>query len=123
MKKKLLAWRTTAVLTTAVTLVAGAAALAPAASVAKSATKCANKSVKIKTESTPPETFSIPVRAITVEGGVSCATAYKVIAGSVTGHPLAGWKTAVGKFKAPEGLVPEIAVKGSKKIKFAVQGG
>jgi hypothetical protein len=123
MKKKLLAWRTTAVLTGAVTLVAGVAALAPAASVAKSATKCANKSIKIKTESTPPQTLSVPVKAITTEGGVSCATAYKVIAGAVSGHPVAGYKTAIGKFEAPEGLVPEIAVKGSKKIKFAVQGG
>jgi hypothetical protein len=123
MKKKLLAWRTTAVLTGALTLVAGVAALAPAASVAKSVTKCANKSIKITTESTPPETFSIPVRAITTEGGVSCATAYKVIAGGLTGHPVAGYKTSVGKFEAPEGLVPQIAVKGSKKIKYAVQGG
>jgi hypothetical protein len=123
MKKKLLAWRTTAVLTGAVTLVAGVAALAPAASVARSATKCANKSVKIKTESTPPETFSIPVKAITTEGGVSCATAYKVIASGLEGKTYAGYKTSIGKFEAPEGLVPEIAVKGSKKIKFAVQGG
>jgi hypothetical protein len=63
------------------------------------------------------------VKAITVEGGVSCATAYKVIAGVLEGKPPKGWKSAAGKFEAPEGLVPEMATNGSKKIKFAVQGG
>jgi hypothetical protein len=120
MKKQLMWRRGATVLATAATLVAGAAITSPAASVARSASTCANKSIKITNEG---RTLSIPVKAITVEGGVSCATAYKVIAGSLVGKPVAGWSVHTATFKAPEGLVPELAKKGSKKIKFAVQGG
>ncbi len=63
------------------------------------------------------------MKAITVEGGVSCAEAYKVIAGRPRGQTRLRLEDPDGKFEAPEGLVPEIAKKGSKKIKFAVQGG
>ena len=120
MKKQLMWRRGAAVLATAATLVGGVAIASPAASVARSASTCANKSLKIKTES---GSLSIPVKAITVEGGVTCATAYKVIAGSLSGKEVPGWSFHSASFEAPEGLVPELAKKGSQKIKFAVQGG
>jgi hypothetical protein len=120
MKKQLMWRRGAAVLATAATLVGGVAIASPAASVARSASTCANKVLKLQTESGP---IPIPVKAITVEGGVSCATAYKVIAGSLSGKEVSGWSVHTATFKAPEGLVPELAKNGSKKIKFAVQGG
>jgi hypothetical protein len=120
MNAKLHLVRGSAVLAAVASLAGTAAAVAPTAASAAGA-KCANKSIAIKPEEGP--TIHIPVKAITVEGGVSCAEAYKVIAGGLEGKPVSGWKTAIGKFEAPEGLVPEIAKKGSKKIKFAVQGG
>jgi hypothetical protein len=120
MNAKLHLARGAAVLAAVASLAGTAAAVAPTAASA-AGTKCANKSIAIKPEE--GSTIHIPVKAISVEGGVSCAEAYKVIAGGLTGKPVNGWKTAIGKFEAPEGLVPEIAKKGSKKIKFAVQGG
>jgi hypothetical protein len=120
MNAKLHLVRGSAVLAAVASLAGTAAALAPTAASA-AGTKCANKSISIKPEEGP--NIHIPVKAITVEGGVSCAEAYKVIAGGLEGKPVSGWKTTIGKFEAPEGLVPEIAKKGSKKIKFAVQGG
>ncbi len=120
MNAKLHLARGAAVLAAVASLAGTAAAVAPTAASAAGAT-CANKSLAIKTEG--GQTLHIPVKAITVEGGVSCAEAYKVIAGGLEGKPLNGWKTAIGKFEAPEGLVPEVSKKGSKKIKFAVQGG
>ncbi|HJZ38653.1 MAG TPA: hypothetical protein VJ204_20450 [Solirubrobacterales bacterium] len=120
MNAKLHLVRGSAILAAVASLAGTAAAVAPTAASAAGA-KCANKSISIKPEEGP--SIHIPVKAITVEGGVSCAEAYKVIAGGLEGKPVSGWKTAIGKFEAPEGLVPEIAKKGSKKIKFAVQGG
>jgi hypothetical protein len=120
MNSKLHLARGAAVLTAVASLAGTAAAVAPTAASA-AGTKCANKSISIKAEEGP--SFHIPVKAITVEGGVSCAEAYKVIVGGLEGKPVSGWKTVTAEFKAPEGLVPEIAKKGSKKIKFAVQGG
>ncbi|HEY1855157.1 MAG TPA: hypothetical protein VGG40_11265 [Solirubrobacterales bacterium] len=107
----------------AVLALAAIAALLPAAASASSTRTCPNKTMKLTIEGTPPETVSEPVKAISTEGGVTCAQAYEVIRGSLTGKPVSGWKVEVGKFKAPEGLVPELARKGSKRIKFAVQGG
>jgi hypothetical protein len=121
MKTKFHLGRGAAILACAASLAGTAAVVAPNAASARSGSSCANKSVAVKTEE--GQTIHIPVKAITVEGGVSCAEAYKVIAGGLAGKPVSGWKTAIGKFEAPEGLVPEIAKKGSKKIKFAVQGG
>ena len=120
MNAKLHLARGAAVLAAVASLAGTAAAVAPTAASA-AGVKCANKSVAVKPES--GGTLHIPVKAITVEGGVSCADAYKVITDSLEGKTDKGWKFAVGKFEAPEGLVPEIAKKGSKKIKFAVQGG
>jgi len=121
MNLKLQLVRGSAVLAAVASLAGTAAAVAPTAASARVASTCANKSLAIKTEA--GQTLHIPVKAITIEGGVSCAEAYKVIAGGLSGKPVNGWKTSIGKFEAPEGLVPEISKKGSKKIKFAVQGG
>jgi hypothetical protein len=121
LKTKLHLGRGAAILACAASLAGTAIAVAPSAASAGGANACPNKSLAIKTEG--GQTLHIPVKAIKVEGGVSCAEAYKVIAGGLEGKPLPGWKSAIGHFEAPEGLVPEIAKKGSKKIKFAVQGG
>jgi hypothetical protein len=120
MKTKLHLGRGAAILACAASLAGTAAAVAPTAASA-AGTKCANKSLTIKPES--GGTLHEPVKAITVEGGATCAEAYKVIGDSLEGKTAKGWKFAIGKFEAPEGLVPEIAKKGSKKIKFAIQGG
>ena len=121
MKSKLHLGRGAAILACAASLAVTAVAVAPTAASAKAGSTCANKSVAVKTEE--GRTLHIPVKAITVEGGASCAEAYKVIAGALAGKPVSGWKTSIAHFEAPEGLVPEQAKKGSKKIKFAVQGG
>jgi hypothetical protein len=121
MKSKLHLGRGAAILACTASLAGTAVAVTPTAASARAASTCANKSLPVKTEE--GRVFHYPVKAITVEGGVSCAEAYKVIDGAISGKPLNGWKTAIGKFEAPEGLVPEIAKKGSKKIKFAIQGG
>jgi hypothetical protein len=113
--------RGAAILACAASMAGTAIAVAPSAASARAASSCASKSIAVKPE--VGRTLHIPVKAITVEGGVSCAEAYKVIAGGLEGKPVNGWKVGIGKFEAPEGLVPEIAKKGSKKIKFAVQGG
>jgi hypothetical protein len=119
MKSKLHLGRGAAILACAASL--AGIAVAPTAASARVASSCANKSIKIVEEEGP--SIHIPVKAITVEGGVSCTTAYKVITGALTGKPVSGWKFATGQFKAPEGLVPQIAKKGNQKIKYAVQGG
>jgi hypothetical protein len=122
MTKQFRLWRRAATLAGATALVAGVAAIAPAASMAQGGvTKCANTRVTI----TPEEghSFKIPIKAITTEGGVPCATAYKVIAGALEGKAPSGWKSAVGSFEVPVGFVPTLLKSGSKKIKFGVQGG
>ena len=121
MKTKLHLGRGAAILACAASLAGTAAVVAPTAASARAASTCANKSLPVKTED--GHVYHYPVKAITVEGGVGCAEAYKVIDSAISGKPPSGWKLAVGKFEAPEGLVPEIAKKGSKKIKFAIQGG
>jgi hypothetical protein len=121
MKTKLHLGRSAAILACAASLAGTAAAVAPTAASAAGASTCPNKTLKIPAEEGKP--FPIPVKAISVEGGVSCAEAYKVIVGALQGKPVSGWKTAIAQFEAPLGFEPEIAKKGSKKIKFAVQGG
>jgi hypothetical protein len=102
--------------------VAALAAAVVAPSAASAATKCANKTVKLHLEgSTKP--YPLPVKEITTEGGVSCAEAYKVIAEYMEGSAPAGWKSIPAHFKAPEGLFAQALKKGSKKIKYATQGG
>jgi hypothetical protein len=120
MKTKLHLGRGATILACAASL--AGTAVAPTAASARTASTCANKSIAVTPEGST-QTLHLPVRAISVEGGVSCAEAYKVIAGILIGKTPSGWKTAIAHFEAPEGLVPELAKKGSKKIKFAVQGG
>jgi hypothetical protein len=121
MKTKLHLGRSAAIVACAASLAGTAAVVAPTAASARATSTCPNKSVSLKAEEGP--NIHIPVKAITVEGGVSCAEAYKVIIGGLEGKPVNGWKTTVGTFKVPLGLVPEISKKGSKTIKFGVQGG
>ena len=105
---------------------AGAASIAPAAASAAGAVKCGSKSVTLKLED--GETTKVPVKAITVEGGVTCTQAVKVIAGVLVGKPPSGWKSATAHYKLPkslseQGLLPQEAKKGSKKVRYAVHGG
>jgi hypothetical protein len=120
MKSRLHLGRGAAILACAASLAGTAIAVAPTAASARAASSCANKSLALKVEG---RTLHIPVKAVTVEGGVSCATAYKVITGVLEGKPPSGWKSAVAHFEPPEGLVAQVLKKGSKTIKYAVQGG
>ena len=121
MKTKLQLGRGAAILACAASLAGTAAALAPTAASARGASSCPNKTVKLKLED--GRLYPLPVKAITVEGGVSCAEAYKVITGILEGDPPSGWKSYGANFPVPEGLVPQAAKKGGKKIKFATRGG
>ena len=124
MKNKLHLGRGVAILACAASLAGTAAVVAPSA--ASAATSCGNKSVKIKQEGAKP--FNYPVKAIYVEGGATCAETATVISGILTGTPPSGWKSVIAHYELPkalaeEGLLPQLAKKGSKKIKFAVHGG
>jgi hypothetical protein len=121
LKTKFHLGRSAAILACAASLAGTAAVVAPTAASARGASSCANKSVKLEPEVGHPIHF--PVRAITVQGGVSCAEAYKVITATLQGNLPKGWKSAIAHFEAPEGLVPQELKKGSKKIRYAVQGG
>ena len=121
MKTKLHLGRGAAILACAASLAGTAAAVAPTAASARGASTCANKSIKIPVEEGAP--FHLPVKQITVEGGVSCAEAYKVIGEYIGGQAPAGWKSIPANFDTPEGLYPQAIKKGGKKIKFATRGG
>jgi hypothetical protein len=120
MKSKLHLGRGVAILACAASLAGTAVAVAPTAASARAASSCANKSLALKTEG---RVLHFPVKAVTVQGGVSCTTAYKVITGVLEGKIPSGWKSAVAHFEPPEGLVAQMLTKGSKTIKYAVQGG
>jgi hypothetical protein len=121
MKSKFHLGRGAAILACAASL-AGIAVVAPTAASARGgASTCANKTIKIPVEEGKP--FPLAVKAITVEGGVSCAEAYKVIGEYLGGKSPAGWKSIPANFEAPEGLYAQAIKKGSKKIKYATRGG
>ncbi len=120
MKTKLHLGRGVAILACAASLAGTAIAVAPAAAAA-AATKCGNKSIKVLVE--PGRSIHIHVRAISVEGGVTCAEAVKVISGTLNGRPPAGWKSVPAKFEPPAGLVAQEVKKGSKKVMYSVRGG
>ena len=68
------------------------------------------------------------MKAIEVEGGATCAEAVQVISGVLAGKAPAGWKATSGHYELPkalaeEGFFPQLAKKGSKKVKYAVHGG
>jgi hypothetical protein len=124
MKSKLHLGRGAAILACAASLAGTAAVVAPAA--ASAATTCANKTIKVPVEGS--KAIHIPVKGISTEGGVSCATAYKVIGGAIAGKPPSGWKSVYAHYELPkalaeEGLLPQLVKNGSKKVKYAVHGG
>jgi hypothetical protein len=124
MKSKLHLGRGVAILACTASLAGAAAIAAPGAAVA--ATNCGNKSIKVHPEGGKP--FNYPVKGIEVEGGATCAEATKVISGLLAGKLPTGWKSVPAHYKLPkaleeEGLFPQLAKKGSKKVKFAVHGG
>jgi hypothetical protein len=121
MKTKPKLGRGAAILACAASLAGTAVAVAPSAAAARGATSCADKNITIQIEGGKP--IHLPVKAIKVEGGISCADAYKVIGEYIAGKAPAGWKSIPAHFEAPEGLFPQAIKKGSKKIKFATRGG
>jgi hypothetical protein len=125
MKSKLHFGRGAAILACAASLAGTAVAIAPVAP-ALAATTCGNKTVKLPQEGAKP--YPILVKAISVEGGATCAESASVIAGVLVGKPPTGWKSVIAHYELPkalaeEGLLPQLVKKGSKKIKFAVHGG
>ena len=125
MKSKLHLGRGAAILACTASLAGTAIVVAPVAPAA-AATKCGNKLVKIPREGAKP--FPYPVKAVEVEGGVTCAEAAGIIAGVLGGNPLPGWKSVPAHYELPkklqeEGLFAQMAKNGSKKIKFAGHGG
>jgi hypothetical protein len=125
MKSKLHLGRGAAILACTASLAGAAVVVAPVAPAA-AATKCGNKLVKIPREGAKP--FPYPVKAVEVEGGVTCAESAAIIAGVLGGEPLPGWKSVpahyeLSKKMQAEGLLPQMVKKGSKKIKFAGHGG
>jgi len=125
MKSKLHLGRGAAILACTASLAGTAIVVAPVTP-AVAATKCGNKTVKLPQEGAKP--YPILVKAISVEGGATCAESAAVIAGVLVGKPLPGWKSVIAHYELPkalaeEGLLPQLAKKGSKKIKFAVHGG
>ena len=123
MKTKLHLGRGAAILACAASLAGTAAVVAPTA--ASAARRCRPAPTR-PSRSQPKEASRLPAagEGDHVEGGVSCAEAYKVIAArpSRASRPPAGSRSR-GNFEAPEGIVPTGLKKGSKKIKFATQGG
>jgi hypothetical protein len=119
MKTKLHLGRGAAIL--ACTAAFAAAVIAPTAASARGTKTCANKTVKLHQEG--GSVYPFPVKAISTEGGVSCAEAYKVIREYIEGSSPAGWKSITVHFEAPEGLYAQGLKKGGKKIYFATHGG
>ena len=125
MKSKPHLGRGAAILACTASLAATAIVVAPAAPAA-AATKCGNKVVKVPVEGGKPVNY--PVKAIEVEGGATCAEAASVIGPILGGQPPAGWKSVTPHYELPkaladQGLFPQEAKKGAKKIKFAIRGG
>jgi hypothetical protein len=120
-------WQGPAAIGSAVTLLAGAAALAPGASIAATTHNCGTKHITIERKAEnglPASKFKVTVNQITTQG-VSCQTAgafLKKLYSSGTGAP-EKYKCAVGHFKVPPGKVPEVCTRSGKKIQFAGQGG
>jgi hypothetical protein len=110
-----------------VALLAGAAALAPGASIAATTHTCGTKHLTIERKAEnglPASKFTVTVSQVTTRG-VSCQAAgafLKKLYGSGTGVP-EKYKCAVGHFKVPPGKVPEVCTRSGKKIQFAGQGG
>lgn len=120
MKTRLRIGRVAMVLACAASSAGTAIAIAPAA--AQAGTKCPDKSFAVK----PPsggKTINATAKAISVQGGVGCTEAYKVIRGSLEGKVVNGWAIRPGGTNAPAGFIAEMAEKPGKSIKFAVPAG
>jgi hypothetical protein len=111
--------RATAVLGCAASL-AGAALAPGAVAAAPKAKSCGSKSISVAIKGGKTTTFSASM--IRAEGGATCAEAVRVIRGVVTKNLPRGWTVSRGNFKVPHGLVPQVAVNGRKKVKFALVG-
>jgi hypothetical protein len=120
-------WQGPAAIGSAVALLAGAAALAPGASIAATTHNCGTKSFTIEHKAengTPASKIKVTVSQITAQG-VSCQAAgsfLKKLYTSGTGVP-ENYKCASGHFKVPLGKVPEVCTRSGKRIQFAGQGG
>jgi hypothetical protein len=120
-------WQGPAAIGSALALLAGAAALAPGASIAASTHSCGTKHITIEHKAengSPASKFTVTVNDLTAHG-VSCQTAVsfvKKLYTSSTGVP-EKYKCAIGHFKVPPGKVPEVCTRSGKKIQFAGQGG
>jgi hypothetical protein len=97
---------------------AGTVTVAPSAAATKAVTKCPDKTLSVESQGQP---IKLRVRAITTEGGIGCAAAYKALVGAL--EVSNGWMLSPGNFKAPKGYEARMAKKGGKKIKFATPGG
>jgi hypothetical protein len=114
MKGKLSLGRGAAILACAASLAGTAVAVSPSAAGAKPPTKCADKTLLVKSQGGP---VHVPVKAITVDGGIDCAETYKALVGAM--EVSNGWVLSPGDFKAPKGYEARMAQKGGKKIEFA----
>jgi hypothetical protein len=113
--------RAAAILACAVSLAGTTTVLAPGTALAHAASSCGSKSIKVSQQG--GKSVDVAVSRIRVEGGATCAEAYKVIRGAVTKELPRGWVLGPGNFKVPPGLTAEVAVNGHKKVKYAVVGG
>jgi hypothetical protein len=112
---------TVAVFAVAASVAGSVPALAASTASASAPGTCPNKTFAVKPVGDP--TLHIPVKAITVSGGVSCALADKVIAAGLAGKTPAGWKSVPAHFKVPSGFVPTELKDGGKTIKWGNPGG
>jgi hypothetical protein len=120
-------WQGAAVVGSALALLAGAAALAPGASMAATNHACGSKHITI----VRPSEGSVPASKITITvndvsaRGLSCQAAVsflKKLYNSSTGVP-EKYKCAIAHFKVPPGKVPEVCTRSGKRVQFAGQGG
>lgn len=122
MKSKLRLGRVAAVLACTASVVGTAIVIAPASASARAGTKCSDKSYVVK-PAAGGKTVHATAKAISVQGGVGCAEAYKVIRDSLEGRAVNGWAIRPDGPNAPKGFVAEMAEKPGKTIKFAVPVG
>jgi len=106
-----------------------AASLVPGAQAAAPFHRCANRPERLEIETgvagQAPEIFKTTIKAISTQG-VSCGAADKfldLLEKDKTSTPPEHYKCAIGKFKAPVGLVPESCTHKGAVIRFAEQGG
>jgi hypothetical protein len=112
--------RAAAIFACSASLASAAAAIGPDAASAHAANSCGSVSLPVKHSGGKPVT--VPVSRIRVEGGATCAEAYKVIRGALAKNPPRGWVVSNANFKVPPGLNAMVAVNGHKKVKYALVG-